>query len=278
MKKNEAKMRKHRSYFLFWAAGIGVLIFIATYAIAMPAIQTVLIACYLLYLGVGLPIWVGYETRRSRAKKAKEKEIKKWGFCGRDRQGAWINYIDYPLVKRASCAEGKRFYSEWLIIHDGLIIVNPGKSEVNVAAKQVDYNFSIRRTYAWDGCTPKLHLFWLALVGTPDWWQRTENVQVFTHEKGIEEKQIFWQQAHHASLVHDALYQYLNSIPIAKIEVDRLFYEMLLNSGMSKPVANIYYYFVRWFGARDVDERVRNENTELEIVAIPWLKTAYATS
>jgi hypothetical protein len=58
-------------------------------------------------------------------------------------------------------------------------------------------------------------------------------------------KEQFWQRAHHASLVHDVLYQYLNSIPIPKSDVDNLFHEMLIESGFSGIMAKIYHLAVR---------------------------------
>jgi hypothetical protein len=48
----------------------------------------------------------------------------------------------------------------------------------------------------------------------------------------------------HASLVHDALYQYLDNIPLSKNEVDQLFYQMLLEAGMPKIIAIGYHLFV----------------------------------
>ena len=56
----------------------------------------------------------------------------------------------------------------------------------------------------------------------------------------------------HASLVHDALYQYLNNIPLSKIEVDQLFHDMLIEAGMPKLMAMTYHFLVIKFGASDV--------------------------
>jgi hypothetical protein len=56
----------------------------------------------------------------------------------------------------------------------------------------------------------------------------------------------------HASLVHDALYQYLDNIPLSKIEVDHLFYQMLLEAVMPGLLAKIYHFSVHKLGASDV--------------------------
>jgi hypothetical protein len=54
--------------------------------------------------------------------------------------------------------------------------------------------------------------------------------------------------AHNASLVHDALCQYLEYSPISKKDVDRFFCKKLKESGMCRPLAKIYHLAVRCFG------------------------------
>ena len=49
----------------------------------------------------------------------------------------------------------------------------------------------------------------------------------------------------HASLIHDALYQYLDNIPLSNVGVDRLFYHILLEAGMPKPLAKLIIYQFR---------------------------------
>ena len=215
------------------------------YFIFHNSLKTLLVALAILVLGVQLPRVVGRRTRIRNSLDAKKKELKKWGFHSRDREGPWLNYIDYPLVKESAYAAGKLFYSEWLIIHDGKIIVNPGQSSVDPSGSVI-YNYCVRRTYAWDGCTPKRFFFWFAILGTPDWWQVTENVTTLDDKNNCVHKSVFWQQAHHASLVHDALYQYLDSI-----------------------LARIYHFFVRYFGARDIREDDPKANTAVRAVFVP---------
>lgn len=199
-------------------------------------------------IGVGLPRWIERGTAVKLAKQVKKEERQKWGFCGRDREGPWINYIDYPLVRKTDIAIGKRFYAEWLIVHEGEVIVNPGKSVVNLYAGTVKYDHGHQRTYAWDGCTPKRWFLWITLIGTPDWKRHESEIHRLEKNAVPFKKTVFWQQAHHASLVHDALYQYLDTIPIAKADVDRLFYEMLRESGFSYVTAKLYHLGVRVFG------------------------------
>jgi hypothetical protein len=159
-----------------------------------------------------------------------------------------INYVYYPVAYRADAATGKRFYSEWLIIHDGWIIVNPGASIVYRDEKMVAYDFGARKTYAWDGCTPKVLFWWVMIFGTPDWADGDRTVQEVETSGRIVKRPVVWQLAHHASLVHDALCQYIDHIPLKRNEANALFREMLLKAGMWWPVAWLYYFGV-WCGS-----------------------------
>lgn len=140
-------------------------------------------------------------------------------YKGRSRKFPWIFKIteDYQFNSRFS---GRKFDSEWLRIDDdGKITVKANKTG-----------------YAWDGCTPKLNLFDLAVIGVPD---------------GIIDIKTMKPKTYFASLVHDALYQYLEDVPVTKVEVDRLFYEMLGDFWLRR----VYYVMVRCFGARGVEQR-----------------------
>jgi len=244
---------------------LGAFIILLLYFVSPDLIPMCLLFGVVVLLGLGLPRWQGKEERAKRAMLAKEKEHEKWGFHSRDREGPWLNYVDYPLIKASQYAEGKQFYSEWLIIQNGLIIVNPGVSSVSLDSNTVNYDFSVKRAYAWDGCTPKRWFFWLVLIGTPDWAQKIEVIRTIDDETPCKKKEPFWQKAHHASLVHDALYQYLDSIPIPKKDVDNLFYEMLIASGFSGIMARIYHLAVRYLGASDVGENNPESNSELAL-------------
>jgi Protein of unknown function (DUF1353) len=105
----------------------------------------------------------------------------------------------------------------------------------------------------------------LLLIGTPDGLQKSGDIRTIKDQKFYEKKTVFWQRAHHASLVHDALYQYLDSIPMSKKDVDNLFYDMLLESGFSVTVAKIYHLAVRYLGASDVGEIEPKSKTNLKL-------------
>ena len=89
--------------------------------------------------------------------------------------------------------------------------------------------------YAWDGCTPKLSFFNLFIFGVPDGHFDYRTTKPYTY---------------YASLVHDALYQYLDSVPVSKDKIDLLFLEMLGDFKLRK----IYYFFVKHFGGRGVTQ------------------------
>ncbi|MCP8466635.1 DUF1353 domain-containing protein [Pseudomonas sp. ZM23] len=225
------------------------------------AIRPLLAGALPVYLGVLLPRCIGRRERLRRVAEARQRSIERWGFCSRDRNGPWINYIDFPLVRQEPVFKGRYFYSEWLVVHDGRIIINPGPASVDLAAGTVSYDFGCQRTYAWDGCSPKVPFYWIATFGTPDWWDHLEPVQSLCNGQQ-KQRLMFWPVAHHASLVHDALYQFLNVAPVTKSEADRLFHRMLLEAGMPRPVAFVYYLAVVLGGAPDM-RHVRNPNSTL---------------
>ena len=85
--------------------------------------------------------------------------------------------------------------------------------------------------YAWDGCTPKLTLFDIVL-GTPD---------------GIPNQVTRKPKAYYASLMHDALYQFLDAdLPLSRAQADGVFLEILTRDRFApRP---IYYAAVRMLG------------------------------
>lgn len=224
-----------------------------------------------IYLGFGLPKWIGRKERNQRALYAKEKEQEIWGFHGRDRDGTWIVYVDYSVIKEAPNTKGKYFYSEWLVVHDGIIVVNPGRAKVDRSTLRVTYDCSKRCTYAWDGCSPKRLFFWVALIGTPDWWQEGEDMLTVDERGQMTKKRVFWPKAHYASLIHDALYQYLGNIPIYKEIVDDQFRDMLIASGFPSTLAKLYHWAVRKFGARDVPQNAVGANSSFTVSGLPFL-------
>jgi hypothetical protein len=130
------------------ATVFGVLIILLLFVVYPNFIPISLLVGIVVYLGLGLPRWQGKEERARRAKEAKEKELAKWGFYSRDREGPWLNYVDYPLIKKSKYAKDRQFYSEWLIIYNGSIIVNPGYSVISDDESSVEYDFYVKRAYA----------------------------------------------------------------------------------------------------------------------------------
>jgi hypothetical protein len=224
-------------------------------------------------LGLFLRRQAGWSIRERRAKKSKQSEQLKWGFASRDREGPWINYIDHPLVRQTPCADNKYFYSDWLVIEDGKVIVNPGVSEVNLETKTVSYDLTKPNAYVWDGCTPKRLFYWFALIGTPDWWHGDHKIQAITEQGQLIEKKVFWQLCMHASLIHDALYQYLDAIPLTKTQVDQLFHDMLIEAGMPKLMAKAYHWSVEKFGADDVNSDEAQANSDFNCDNFKHLST-----
>lgn len=240
---------RHYGNLLITAIGL-VLLGLAAWL--YPAlIIPLLVAGVPVYIGVLLPRWVGRRERQRHAEAALARDQAKWGFPCRDHVGPWLNFIDQPFVRQCPEFAGRYFYSEWLLIHDGLLVVNPGRSRVDLQRGEVHYDFSQPQTYAWDGCTPKVPFYWLAIIGTPDWWEKTHPVLGLCAGE-IVEREVFWALTHPASLIHDALYQYLNAAPVAKHEADLLFLRMLREAGMPRLPAFVYYLAVRLFGAPDV--------------------------
>ena len=140
---------------------------------------------------------------------------------GRHRLFPWIFKIEEDFVFK-SIHRGKEFDSTWLKLErDGTVTIKAGSGG-----------------YAWDGCTPKISIFGLFILGTPDGHIDVETGKPLTY---------------HASLVHDAFYQYLEDVPVSKQEIDRQFYEMLKKRRF--PLAWLYYKAVLHFGGISVKQR-----------------------
>ena len=96
----------------------------------------------------------------------------------------------------------------------------------------VSGRITVRRDYEWDGCSPKIRLFG-KLLGTPD---------------GEIDPRTGYPLTYHASLIHDALYQFLDHprMPYTKAQADLIFYRMLQQAGFR--YAGLYYAAVKYFG------------------------------
>lgn len=90
---------------------------------------------------------------------------------------------------------------------------------------------TVTRGYAWNGCSPKFRLLDL-LVGTPE---------------GVVNARTGQRKTYYASLVHDALYQFLgDGLPLSRAQCDRAFLLLMRESGFR--LAGIYWLAVRAFG------------------------------
>jgi len=101
---------------------------------------------------------------------------------------------------------------------------------------------TVMRGYSWNGCSPKFCLFDI-LIGTPD---------------GVVHVGTGRPKAYFASLVHDALYQFLPlSAPLTRADADRVFLRLLAESTFAP--RRLYWLAVRLFGwiVRLGQQRVR---------------------
>ena len=75
-----------------------------------------------------------------------------------------------------------------------------------------DGTATVLATYAWNGCSPKFAL-WDILIGTPD---------------GIPSSATLKPKTYYASLMHDALYQFLDQgLPLTRASADQIFLELM---------------------------------------------------
>ena len=109
----------------------------------------------------------------------------------------------------------REFRNEWIQINSNGVITVFGTN---------------KNGYAWDGCTPKFIALDL-IFGTPDGKIDEKTTKPVTY---------------HASLFHDALYQFKSDIYLSRKEVDVIFLH-ILNKHEFK-LKSIYFFFVRLFG------------------------------
>ena len=114
---------------------------------------------------------------------------------------------------------GKQFTSEWLEISE--------KGKIKVKANE--------HGYSWDGCTPKWSFLNLMIIGVPDGHINYRTMKPYTY---------------YASLVHDALYQYLDTVPVPKEKIDLLFLKMLGDFKLRYP----YYFATKYFGGMGIKQ------------------------
>ncbi|MBU8922604.1 MAG: DUF1353 domain-containing protein [Bacteroidales bacterium] len=94
-----------------------------------------------------------------------------------------------------------------------------------------DGTLTVKKGYAWNGCSPKLCLFDI-VIGTPD---------------GVVHRDTGKPKTYYATCIHDALYQFMQEIaPLTRTDTDRIFLELMVESKFR--FAYIYWFFVRIFG------------------------------
>lgn len=105
-----------------------------------------------------------------------------------------------------------------------------GKVRLRVFA---DGRICVKKGYAWDGCSPKLSVFDLFWLGTPD---------------GIADAITRKPATYEASLIHDALYQFMDDerMPFTRGHMDRFFLELMRRRRFL--LRHPYYWAVRLAG------------------------------
>ena len=90
---------------------------------------------------------------------------------------------------------------------------------------------TVTRGYTWNGCSPKFFVLDL-LFGTPE---------------GVVNARTAQRKTYYASMVHDALYQFLaDGLPLTRVQADRCFLMLMRESSFL--LAPVYGRFVRAFG------------------------------
>lgn len=105
-----------------------------------------------------------------------------------------------------------------------------------------DGTLKVLAPYAWDGCTPKFAVLDI-VIGTPD---------------GIPNSTTRKPKAYFASLVHDALYQFMDAgLPLSRQQADHIFLDILARDAFAPRW--IYFAAVRAFGelSRRITRRKR---------------------
>ena len=113
--------------------------------------------------------------------------------------------------------------SEDLVFYDG-------KGKVRLII-ETDGRLTVTQGYAWNGCSPKIYFLDL-LFGMPD---------------GAVYKPTGKPKTYFASMVHDALYQFLGTgTPISRAQADRCFLRLMRESQFV--LRHVYWFAVRVFG------------------------------
>jgi hypothetical protein len=124
--------------------------------------------------------------------------------------------------------QGFSWQSPYRLTRDWAFQDGEGRTRLVISAEGV---ISVLAGYAWDGCTPKT-CFLDLVVGTPD---------------GVVYLGTGRPKTYYASLVHDALYQFLPAgLPLTRAQADRCFLLLMTESEFAP--RRVYYWAVRAFG------------------------------
>jgi hypothetical protein len=134
-----------------------------------------------------------------------------WKFCLTDRDYSWSSGV--PVDQDYSFKDAKHI-ERLRIAKNGTITVTQG--------------------YAWDGCSPKFRFLDALYIGTPD---------------GVLSQKTHQPKAYYASLIHDALYQFMGdgNMPYKRKQMDHFFLQLLRESEFWW--GNVYYAAVRLVGS-----------------------------
>jgi hypothetical protein len=128
----------------------------------------------------------------------------------------------YCLDHDHSWQSGHRFERDWAFVD---------RTGTVRLILRTDGTITVTRGYAWDGCTPKFCLFDLS-VGVPD---------------GVVHARTGKPKTYYASLIHDALYQFLpDDLPLTRRQADDCFLRLLARDDFAPRY--IYYAAVRLLG------------------------------
>lgn len=133
---------------------------------------------------------------------------------GTDRSKIWLYKIDDDFIYHSKHLDNISFSNEWITIDDGAL--------------------TIEKEYAWDGATPKWQPLDLFTFGAPD--------GAIYLGKRI---------THDATLVHDALTQWKESVPITKKQTVDIFDDMLGEVGFK--MRPLYVWAVNKLGPKEED-------------------------
>lgn len=95
-----------------------------------------------------------------------------------------------------------------------------------------DGKITVSKGYAWDGATPKRHIFGLFIIGIPDGALRFGKPWTY-----------------HATLVHDVLTQFRHELPLSKSQATHIFNDQLKEAKW--PLRKLYVLAVDKLGPQD---------------------------